>query len=310
MRLIPFFRASLGLNTKVDPVRLQYDPETGAQYLAEAVNVDIDPTGRISRRRGMREIVDVSAPHSIWSTKDEAACFVIVGDSLYAMTIEGGLSLLKDGLSVGETGHFCEVGHDVYFSNGTDIGIIKNRATWEEWEQTDYIGPPTDRNFTGPTAGTHPFLFRGRLFYATSNFLLYSEPINYGCFDLARNFIPVPGGSILMAHPLEHGFYVSSDKAVYFIDGPAPTEFGFKQSLPYPVVPGSTAVGVRAEQVMDGLQGDAVLFMAQRKGLCLGLGDGTVLALSESRIDVPVASSGHSVLNKTNNMQYLTFLEV
>ena len=310
MRILPFFRVSLGLNTKVDPVRLQYDPESGAQFLAEAVNVDIDPTGRISRRQGLREIAEVTDPHSIWATKDQTAGFVIVGDSLYSLTVAGTMSAIKDGLTVGAAGHFCEVGQDVYFSNGTDIGIIRNRQTWEEWEETPYTGPETDRNFTGPSAGTHLFVFRGRLFYATSNFLIYSEPFNYGCFDPARNFLPIPGGSILMTHPIENGFFVSSDKGVYFIDGPVPSEFGFKHALPYPVVPGTTAVSVYAEQVMDGVQGEAVLFMAQYAGLCIGLGDGTVIRLMESRMDMPPASAGCAVLNAANNMQYITFLEV
>jgi len=38
-----------GLNTKVDPVRLEYDPKTGVEELSVAYNVDIDDTGRVGR---------------------------------------------------------------------------------------------------------------------------------------------------------------------------------------------------------------------------------------------------------------------
>ena len=308
MRTIPFFRSSIGLNTKVDPVRLQYDPENGVQPLAEAVNVDIDPTGRISRRRGLREIVDISAPHSLWATRDEAACFFIAGGGLYSLTIDGTTSLIKEGLAA-STGYYCEVGHDIYFSNGTDLGVLKDRSVWEDWAATPYTGPETDRKFVGPSAGTHLFFYRGRLFYAIQNFLIYSEPFNYGCFDPARNFIPIPGGSILAAHPLEAGVFVSSDKGGYFLAGPEPAEFEFRTVLRFPAVPGSALVGVRAEQVLEGAQGEAVLFVAQQAGVCLCLGDGSVTELTSDRVDIPPASFGCAAMDR-RHMQYITFLEV
>jgi len=309
MQMQPFLRACLGLNTKVDPVRLQYNPETGVQFLAEAVNIDIDPTGRISRRKGLRSISELASPHSLWSTRDESVAYVISGSTLYQLFEDGTVSALTTGLTVDAKGYFTEVGQDVYFSNGYEMGVLKSRVNWEVWAKGTYTGPTTDRTFIGPSPGSHLFHYRSRIYYAIQNFLIYSEPFNYGLFDPTRNFIPVPGSSILMTAALSRGFYVSSDKGVYFVSGPTPNEFEFSFALPHPAVPGRTVVHMPAEQVIEGAQGEAILFVAQNSGFCLGLEGGSIVRLLDDRIDIPLASSGHAVLNKAN-MQYLTFLEV
>jgi len=53
MAEITVFSGATGINNIVDPVRLKFDPDTGIGELAEAVNVVIDQTGRISRKHGM-----------------------------------------------------------------------------------------------------------------------------------------------------------------------------------------------------------------------------------------------------------------
>ena len=64
-------RAITGLNNKVDPVRLRYDPEQGVSELSEATNITIDVTGRAQRRLGWN-LVTAGEFHSIWCDGGDA----------------------------------------------------------------------------------------------------------------------------------------------------------------------------------------------------------------------------------------------
>lgn len=310
MPLMPFLRSSAGIHAKVDPVRLRYDPETGVQLLAQAVNVDVDQAGRISRRKGKRRIAAVSTPHSLWSTKDEQKAFLISGDSLFQLAIDGTLTLVKNGLESGIAAYFCEIGHDIYFSNGVDMGIIRDGETWEDWVATPYVGPDTNREFSGPLQGTILAYYRGRIMIAdNANYCVwYSERLNYGCFDLARNFFMF-GGEIQMVSPLDDGVLVSDDKAIYLLAGHSYGEFEQRKVLDSPAVPGS-AVTIRSEWINPELQGTAVCFVAEGSGVCVALNSGEVLYLTKDRVDLPRASHGFGVVNHNDNHRYIVFMEI
>ena len=76
---IPFYRRTSGLNNATEPSRLSCDPETGTIELAAAVNVNIDSTGRFSRRQGYEQLIGLAGAHSLWAREDQ--CFFVVGQS-------------------------------------------------------------------------------------------------------------------------------------------------------------------------------------------------------------------------------------
>lgn len=310
MSLIPFLRASAGIHAKVDPVRLKYDPETGVQLLAQAVNVDVDPAGRITRRKGKRKIVEIESPHSLWSTSDEAKAYFISGNTLYSFTLDGTTQVIKANLIPDFLGYYCEVGQDIFFNNGVNRGIIRDGETWEDWVETPYTGFDTARNFSGPPAGTHIAYYRGRVIIADNinKVLWYSEPINYGCFDLARNFVSCDSAiSMLIAG--DEGIFFSTETAIYYLRGQSYKEFELLKILDVPAISG-TAVSLYSVDINPEYQGAAICFMAQKIGVCIALNDGKVIKLSKDRVDFPYAFKGSAVIDRHKDLKYLAFMEI
>lgn len=306
--VIPFLRSALGLNTKVDPVRLPFNPENGVQFLAEAVNVDVDLTGRISRRKGLRRITDVANPHSIWGTRDQSKCYVVAADVLYQVDADGVLTTIKTGLTVGAKAYYCEAGLDVFFSNGAELGRIVGGTTWSDWVATPYVGTDTTRIYGGPLAGKYLFAHMGRLGMAVDGFLFYSEPMNYGCFDQVRGFIPIPGAAVLLTASVDSGVYVSSDEGTYFLEGPL-HDCAIRRVSPFPAVEGSLAYAMGRDFNPE-IPGHVAVFTLQTTGVCVGLGDGTIIRLTQDRADLPAASLGFGVFDTQNDNRYTCFLEV
>ena len=310
MALMPFLRSCAGVHAKVDPVRLKYDPESGVQLLAQAVNVDIDSTGRVSRRKGLRLLAEVTAPHSLWSTADESRAFLISGNTLYRMIDDGTLMLVKTGLTPDAPCFYCEVNDKVYFSNGNEMGIISADGTWTNWGQTPYVGPTTDRQFTGPPKGTRLAFYRGRILIGKNDdkCIWYSEPINYGCFDSASGFF-LFDSAVKMIAPVDSGIFESTDTAVYFLASHSNKEMEIRRVLYTPAIAG-TDTPLNAQNVSPEFSGKAICFVVQKRGICLGLGNGTIIQLTQSKVDIPEASAGCSVIDQTNDYKFLTFLEI
>lgn len=307
MQDVLFFRGSSGLNTKVSPARLRYDQETGVQELSEAVNVDIDQTGRVSRRRGLRRILRKSSPHSFWNIRSQQACYFVADNTLYRM-VPGVIAGVKTGIS-NSPAYYCEVGNDVYFSNGTDLGILRDGETWEDWEQTPYIGPNNTREYSGPPLGSSMCHYNGRIYVAQGEFLLCSEPFNYGCFDLGRNFLPISGSQIIDLASVENGIYVSTNDGVYFLSGSDFLEMGNRKVADRPAVKGSMSM-VESSMVNPEIAGTGAVFCVQGMGIVFGTGDGQVRFLTRDRLDVPAAQYGFAAVNSGQNNEYICFMEV
>lgn len=307
MNKVKFFVGSNGLNTKVSPVRLKYDPETGMQELAEAVNVDVDRTGRISRRKGLRRVLEKSSPHSLWGVRSQNSCYFVAGGNLYRMG-DGSIVGLKAGLT-NDQAYFCEVGRDVLFNNGTDMGILRNGSTWEDWTETPYVGPENNRDYSGPPSGTFLAHYRGRIYIAQGEFLLYSEPLNHGCFDLGRNFISFQGANIVGHVAVEMGIYVATTEGVYFIKGPGPQEFEMKKVIPKPIVTG-TMTAIETEFLNPEVPGLGMMTVVQDVGVVFGTGEGQVMYLTKDRVDLPLAQYGYAAANLGGDNEYLCFMEV
>ena len=62
---IKLFTGASGLNTKVDPVRVQFNAAAGVSDLSSAVDITIDNTGRPGRRLGWN-LKTVGELHSLW----------------------------------------------------------------------------------------------------------------------------------------------------------------------------------------------------------------------------------------------------
>lgn len=293
MKLIPYYKKTTGLNVEVDSVRHQYDTENGLTDLAYCINIDIDKSGRISRRKGFTRKL-AGDFHSVFNVNDQYLLGVS-GDAL--VVIDG--SFTKTNLrvvTVGATMSFCEVAGIVYYGNGIETGKVVNRLSYS-WVKGSYVGPDTDRVFSSPPVGHLIAFYSSRVFVGKDGDLWYSEPFNYSAFDMARNFVSF-GSRLRMVAPVDGGVYVSNESKVYFLAGKNIKEASMNEVFPYPAIEGSFVV-FNGGKVSNELRGNVVMFLTT-DGVCLGTGDGVVINITENKTYIPDGVKGSAVLRSDN----------
>jgi hypothetical protein len=94
----------------------------GKSDLASGVNVDIDKTGKVSRRAGQRQVLAGADIHSL--TQTSSRMFFVDGTDLLELHPSFTTSPLKTGLAIGRRMTFLGLNQKVYFMNGADAGVI------------------------------------------------------------------------------------------------------------------------------------------------------------------------------------------
>lgn len=112
-----------GLRNDVDPERFDVSD------LAAASNVDIDKSGRLSRRPGYTSVL-AGAYHSMWS--DDVTCLVVSGGALLKLSASYATTTLRTLADANSRMWYSKINDRIYFSNGTDTGVIENGVarTW------------------------------------------------------------------------------------------------------------------------------------------------------------------------------------
>ena len=300
MQNLRLFTGSTGLNTRIDPARLMFDPESGIQELAAAVNVDVDDSGRVSRTKGYTKIATGSF-HSLFCDKGPA--LVVTGDALCILNTDYTLTPLRN-VTVGAKMTYAQVDDVVYYANGYETGKIQNELSYA-WEYTgERVGPETDREFSSPPVGSIVRHYKGRMYVVQRQNVWYSEPYDHSAFDMARNLLPFES-DVKMFCPMETGVYVSDSNHVYFLEGEAFKEdfFRKKPKLYYPAVPGTEdyVTGMldlsdrNSPSMVPGV-GQMYAVFVTTKGVCVGSPDGDIFNLTEAKIDYPVGASGCGIV--------------
>lgn len=107
--------------------------------LLNAVNVDIDRNGLVSRRKGYTQVIDTPASqtHSLWA-RDRTTAFYVDGAQIKRIhsAVSGSLTVSDVGnpdLTIFRPVSFLEVNGIAYFSNGVQNGKITPDDEREEW---------------------------------------------------------------------------------------------------------------------------------------------------------------------------------
>jgi len=289
------FRATSGLNTRIDPARLRYDPESGVQELAVAYNVDIDDTGRVSRRKGYTQRSATSA-HSLFAIKD--VCLFVSGSSLMQLHADYTTSTLTS-VTADARMSYAPVNEQVYYANGFEKGIFENGSI-SAWElPSTFVGPATTRTFVGPPIGSLVQYYRGRIYVVQANFVFYSEPYDFGRFDLARNFFAVEH-DILLFRAVADGFWVGTKKGMEFVAGAEPKEFQRNfvtdiAPIQYTDVPfhGRFTITQDGNPMIDLSASDKSLLWLSREGICYGGQTGNFYNLTRAKLaELPAGRTG------------------
>ena len=295
-KTIPLLRGSSGLNTVDDPVRIGYSSKTGISDLAVGVNVTISPSNRIGRRKGKTLKVPL-ASHSLFC--DGGECVFVHESNFYLLETNFSYRLLR---SLSSNAHmaYTQVGDRIYFTNNQDLGYVKNgiACTWAK--TTDYVGPVTQKTFTGPFAGNHLAYHGGRIHISTDNILWYSEYAAHDWYDMSRNFIPFDS-YIRMIRPVANGLFVSTSKAIYFLEGLVPGDFVQRKLTTYPALEWSDAIDYIDGTDIPGFEisGPCALWTTP-KGAMLGTPTGGVINLNKKKVIYPHGTKGSSLLRGLN----------
>jgi len=293
---ITLFTGTSGLNTVEDPVRIAFDPEVGVTDLSIAVNIDIDDTGRISRRKGLRELKNGEF-HSVFC--DRGDCFTIeerTSDAaLKQIATDYSLTGLRSGLTKDKRMSFAQVGKATYYSNGIENGVIEDSISIP-WPVQSHVGAETSRSFSSAPVGTHLTHFAGRMWIIDGPMLWYSEPFAYGKFDLSRNFFWF-GSDLRMVKSVSTGLFVSDSTAIYFLQGTNPKEMHQDEIFSSPAHEWSDAIGLVDGNDLGIPEFGLCAIWSSDKGLCLGVKDGSVHNLTVDKLIYPSGTKGASLIN-------------
>ncbi|MBP9803325.1 MAG: hypothetical protein KBE22_00270, partial [Candidatus Accumulibacter sp.] len=124
----------LGINNRLPDFALHV-PKTG-DYLADAVDVDVDNAGKLRTRRGaLTEVEAMADAHSLHMISDTAG-YLVRGGDLYAVALPECVETLVKELASNATMSYAGMAGDLYYSNGTDSGRLVGATSYP-------IGLPT-----------------------------------------------------------------------------------------------------------------------------------------------------------------------
>jgi len=293
------FKGTKGLNTEIDPARIEFDAETGLQELAACKNINIDDTGRISRRKGYEQKVSGSY-HSGFSCGDYALC--VTGDALTVINADYSTTAIR-AVTPGLRMRYVKVGNEIYYCNNRETGYVRNRVS-SSWVAADYTGMPTTRILSPPPVGHMVGFYKSRVYVAVGDTLFFSEPNSRNHFDLARNVI-MESSRIAMFAPVEDGFYLSNSTEILFYFGNNPNELTRKVVSNYPAIEG-TDIGTMMSQIGTFEEGGKSILVATKNGLSIGIKSGIFLNFSEDSVKYPAANFGAGVIK---NRKYIVTLQ-
>lgn len=289
---------STGLNTVVDPVRIEYDWREGISDLAVAVNVTITQGNRINRRKGKTLRLSASGAHSLFC--DGGECVFVRDSSLYLLGSDSVSSRLLRSLTSNAKMSYAQVGNKIYFTNNADLGYVEEgiACTWSK--TTDYVGPVTRKSITGPFAGNHLAFRNGRMYISTDNVLWYSMYLAINWYRLASSFFQF-NSHIRMVKPVKDGLYVSTEKRVYFLHGDTPKSFVRDEVVPYPALEWSDAIGHEDGSSFPdlGFSGSCALWVT-KEGAMVGSPSGIVKNLNRNKVIYPEGTKGVSLVRGLN----------
>ena len=293
---IKLFSGTTGWNNIVDPIRLKLDFETGVVELAEALDVDIDDSGRIDRRLGYTSVA-VGEYHSLFC--DGGDCFVIletVGDAaIYKVGTNNVLVGVRSGLTKNLRMGWCQTSLGTYYSNGVQSGRITAGVSYP-WIAQTYVGPPTTRTFGTPPLGTHLALFSSSMCVVNGKIVSYSEPLGYGLFDNARSRLRF-ASDVKLFKPVDGGVWASDSKRTYFLEGTNLRELIRHPRLECPAHEHSEAIGHinGADFGLDDA-GECAVWSCDQ-GLCVGTAQGQLLVITKDKLNYPTGTRGASIIS-------------
>lgn len=290
-KLLPVARGFTGLNNRDDPHRLKYDPETGIQDLAVAVNVDVDSTLRASRRKGYVKKLSLSdGAHSVFCAGHD--CLFVTDDALCVLQPDFSYTPIRN-VTAGARMSYAAIGIRTYYANNHEKGYVENGASYP-WMRNPAVPVPPGYpsgswQFYDPPIGHILEVFDGSLWVAQGDTLWRSEPYFVEYFRLAKTGIRFHG-RLSMVRAVLDGLYVSDASNTFFLQRQA-AQMSINRVASYPAVFG-TDVTAEGERVGNGAISGPVAMWTATQGICVGGPGGQFQNLTGKRLVLPSAVEG------------------
>jgi hypothetical protein len=301
------FRGGLGINNKVAPERLRFDPELGIMAFESAENVLVDQSGAVVGLQGSVKIKDGQF-HSILSGKEYGYIvqnFPKYNDS-HIMRIDinsSGLSLtgVRSGLSMARM-DWCWVNGLVFYSNGHENGMIQGTMSlpWKESISSD----EQDNVQYGIPVAEHLGYNAGRIFMSYTDpdgkhILAFTKFGKYGLRDIARDAEQFPT-RILMYIPAADGHYISDEENIYFLSGLNPESWTLRKVAGYPVLEWGLHNGTVDPSFLGFDTNVPSMLVATANGPCLLMPSGQIVNLIDKAVTMPdCINAGIALLDET-----------
>jgi len=294
-KLLPIARGFTGLNNRDDPHRIKYDPETGIQDLAVAVNVDVDSTLRVGRRKGyVKKLTLPDGAHSVFC--DGYDCIFVTDDALSVLQPDYTHAPIRN-VTIGARMSCAQIGERTYYANGHERGYVAGGSSYP-WLRNPALPvppgyPPGSWQFYDPPTGHLLAAFNGAIFVAQGDTVWSSEPYFVEYFRLAktgRRF----SGRITMMRPVHDGLYVSDGNSTFFLQGQkggAASVMEVRRIMSYPAIFGTDVVA-DGGRIGNGSMPGPVIMWTSPRGICVGGPGGQFQNLTEKRLAIPSSIEG------------------
>lgn len=286
--------------------------------LETAINVDLDDSGQIRRRRGYTKVGAAGSYHSLYS--DNSGLMLVVKDgSLCRLFPDYTTTALQPGFN-SDYLDYVRVADVVYFSSATSSGkydVATN--TVSAWGQiggdgtwlspvvnpTPTLGEVNGRLLGKPPMATSLAYYNGRIYLANKTTLWYTIPFAYDYIDKTRSFYQFEA-DITMVKSVTDGLYVGTEEAVYFLGGDG-EPLKRQPIMAYGAIPRS-AVNVPAELVKPQIENaaqyqtkNAVMFLT-KSGVVAGFDSGASYNLTQAELIFPDAVRASAMFRRQDGM--------
>ena len=153
--------------------------------------------------------------------------------------------------------------------------------------------------------------FKGRMWMAVGDLLIFTIPLRYGLYDPRHTYFRFPD-RISIVQPVENGVYVVSGDKTYFLEGTKPQDMsqtvvyhqggveGTGMSVPPKALMNNDLLPRSAEDSTED-----VAYWFANTGAVLGFPNGTVKAITEDRMTVAEYGIGATLLREEGDTRQL-----
>lgn len=116
---------------------------TSEQFLKKAININIDKTGNISKRKGYTKVID-GVFTSLWASENDLGCYGVLDEDLVRIYPDYSTEVISSNVT-SDSISFEEIDGTIYYSSNHTNGIIYS-GTRREWGlERNWLSPSLSR---------------------------------------------------------------------------------------------------------------------------------------------------------------------